>query len=306
MKIGIIGAGNWGHRVISEYLDLKEEKIIDEIIVCEKKDEILKLYPKFKTYNNYKQLLTKKNVDAVHICIPNTSHYVVAKTAMENGIHALVEKPLTQNSVDAYKLVEIASENDVILEVGHIYRFANVVRKIREIFAEDYFGDIQYLTFKWTNMFKLAQESAFKNVDIIWDLMPHILDMVDFITNKAPIGVTISRNKRQISFLNLDYDDFFANVELSWLTHERKRELRIIGSDRSAKIDCVKQTIHIHEKEKELDIKIEANNTIREEALNFISSIESGKMLYNSHIVGAKNVDIIEKMLGGGKKLSLI
>ena len=49
--------------------------------------------------------------------------------------------------------------------------------------------------------------------------------------------------------------------------------------------------------EKKIDVEINANNTIREEALNFIGSIKDRKMPFNSHIVGAKNVDVIEKIM---------
>ena len=44
---------------------------------------------------------------------------------MENGVHVLVEKPMTIKSSDAYKLIELSAENGLILQVGHIYRFAN-------------------------------------------------------------------------------------------------------------------------------------------------------------------------------------
>jgi hypothetical protein len=56
--------------------------------------------------------------------------------------------------------------------------------------------------------------------------------------------------------------------------------------------------MHIFEgNEKKIDLEISANNTIREEALNFIESIKNSKMPFNSHIIGAKNVDVIEKII---------
>ena len=70
MKIGVIGAGNWGHRVIGEYIDLKNEKLIDDVYLCEKNKKILKRYSKnknIKTNNDYKSLLESNCVDAVHV-----------------------------------------------------------------------------------------------------------------------------------------------------------------------------------------------------------------------------------------------
>ena len=304
MKIGVIGVGNWGHRVIGEYIDLKNEKLIDDVYVCESNKKILKEYSKnknIKTNNDYVNLLESNCVDAIHVCVPNILHYDVAKTAIENGVHVLMEKPLTKTSLEAYKLIELASERGIVLEVGHIYRFANIMRKLKRMITEDYFGDIQYMTFKWTTKLNSAEESALKHVDIVWDLMPHILDMIHFLTDKWPTESNVLRNGRQISFLNLIYDDFLVNIELSWTTQERKRELRLIASERSARVQCVKQTMHVYENGKENDINPGANNTIREEALNFINSINNKRMLYNSHIIGARNVSVIEKILQDNK-----
>lgn len=296
MNIGVIGVGNWGHRVIEEYEQLQKEKKIDQVIICEKDKEILEKYDRFKQYTDYKKLIDDSAVDAVHICLPNELHFPVAKYALEHDIHVLMEKPLTLKSEKAYKLAEIASERGVVLEVGHIFRFANVVRRIKEMYEEGVFGDLYYMTFKWASVFKLAQTEAFKDVNIVWDLMPHIFDMVDFITGKEPVQTTVMHKKREVAFLTIDYEEFTANIELSWVTHERKREMRIIGSKASAKVDCVGQHITLYRDTEEKEIPVDANNTIRGEAENFIESVKDGKMKYNSHIIGARNVRTIEKI----------
>lgn len=292
MNIGVIGIGSWGNRVIKEYVDLLNEGIIDNVSICEINKELLKEYKNFKSSNNYKKFLEDDSIDAVHICTPNNTHYDIVKESMENDVHVLVEKPMTTKSSDAYKLIELSAENGLILQVGHIYRFANVMKKLKELMNENYFGEIKYLTFKWTNLFQPAQDT-----DIIWDLTPHIIDMTHFLTSMWPIDSTVFRKNKKSAFLNLDYKDFISNVELSWITHERKRELNIIGSDRSAKVQCVKQHIHIYENKKEFDIDVVLNNTIKDEAINFITSIKNKKMPYNSHIIGARSVDVIENIL---------
>lgn len=121
-----------------------------------------------------------------------------------------------------------------------------------------------------------------EGVDIIWDLLPHPLHIIHFLTGKWPNNWQVmTRQYRrdkpsELALINLDYGDFVANIELSWLTTERKKLMEIIGSKRMAKIECVKQKIHVFEgNEKDFDIEIEANNTIREEALNFIDYIKN-------------------------------
>jgi len=303
MNIGIIGVGNWGNRVAKEYIELAKEGIIESVSICEKNQELLEKYSNFHTSNNYNEFLKNKLLDGVHLCAPNELHYEIAKTAILNNKHVLIEKPFTINSNEAYKLIELSSEHGVILQVGHIYRFANVIRLLKKLIEQDHFGDIKYITFKWTNFVSPSQENIFYNVDIIWDLLPHILDIIHFTTDKYPIKIDIYRKQKQMTVLNLDYDSFIANVELSWITPERKRELNLIGSKRSAKVECVKQKLYVFENEtkKGTEWNVESNNTIKDEALNFISAIKNKKMMYNSHIIGAKIVDIIEKIVNGNK-----
>ena len=296
MKIGVVGIGSWGSRVAKEYLNLVEERVIDSIMICDTNEDRFKPFKGVKTFTSLEKLL--ENVDAIHICVNNDYHYPIAKQALENNIHVLVEKPMTTSSIDAYHLIELALERGLVLQVGHIFRFANVIRKTKELVCNNYFGKIYYFTLKWTTLMQ-----PIKGVDIIWDLLPHPLDIIHFLTGKYPSGwqVTTKYYRREkfseLALINLDYGDFVANIELSWLTPERKRMMEMIGSDRMAKIECVKQEMNIITEDKKQSIPVKANNTIREEILNFIESIDSGKMPYNSHIIGAKNVDIIEEII---------
>ena len=303
MKIGIIGLGSWGKRSLGEYADLVNEGKLTGIGICDNDKVTLEKYK--KQYNpqiaksNYKEFLVEETIDAVHICLPNQLHFKAAKEALSNGKHVLLEKPMTTTAEESYQLIELASQNGLILQVGHIFRFANVIRKMKELIEKNYFGDICYLNLKWTTLMDYMD-----GIDIIWDLLPHPLDMINFLTLKWPTNwKVIARNYRreklsEVAFILLDYKDFFATVEISWLTPERKRLMEVIGSKRSANVECVKQKIHIFEgNEKQFDLPVESNNTIKEEAENFIGSITSMKMPFNSHIIGAKNVDIIEKVM---------
>lgn len=298
MKIGVVGVGYWGSKVVNEYLDLVEDRIIDSVSLCDIDKGRLGLFKGVKTSTSLEEFL--RNVDAVHICTNNHTHYQIAKKALENDVHVLVEKPMTTSSSDAYHLVELASEKGMVLQVGHIFRFANVIRKTKELLDNEFFGKIYYFTLRWTTLMQ-----PIKGVDIIWDLLPHPLDIIHFLTGKYPLSWNVmARHFRreklsELAFINLDYGNFVANIELSWLAPERKRMLEIVGSDKMARIECVRQKMSIIAEDDRYEISIEANNTIREEILNFIEAVDSGKMPFNSHIIGAKNVDIIEKIIGG-------
>jgi len=302
MNIGIIGVGYWGKKVVGEYIELAKEGKIEGVGICDVREEVLKEFEDrehvIKVSKDYREFLKGDDIDGVHICTNNASHYEIAKEALQNGKHVLLEKPMTTDANKAYELVEISAHTGLILQVGHIFRFANVIRKAKELVEKNYFGKIYYFTLKWTTLM-----NPINGVDIIWDLLPHPLDIVHFLTGKWPANWQVSakfyrrKSLNEIAFINLDYKDFVANIELSWVTPERKRLMEIVGSNRMAKVECVKQKILVFEDDKRFDMEIEANNTIKGEAINFIESIKKGKLPFNSHIIGAKNVDVTERIM---------
>jgi len=298
MKVGVIGIGRWGTKIAKEYVALMNEGVVDSVILCDTNSSMLKQFADVAITSNRIDDAIRK-ADGIHICAPNFTHYEIAKRALEKGVHVLVEKPMTTNHNQAYELVEIATAENLILQVGHIYRFANAIRKIRELYESNYFGDVYYFNLTWTHLMPYME-----GVDILWDLLPHPLDILNFITRKWPIefvgvGRAFRRNElNEVASLQTIVDDgTFANIHLSWLTPIRRRILEIVGSRRTASVECVKQEIKIFEGDEEKLLKIEANNTIRDEALNFIKAIETGKNNFNSSIVGVRNVEMIERAI---------
>jgi len=298
MKIGVIGIGSWGTRVAREYVALMNEGIIDSVILCDTDNSRLRPFADVAVTSNKLDEVIRR-ADGVHICTPNSTHYEIAKKVVESGIHVLVEKPMTTDHNQAYELVEIATAENLILQVGHIYRFANAIRKTKELYEKNYFGDVYYFNLTWTHLMPYME-----NVDILWDLLPHPLDILNFITKKWPVefvgvGRAFRRSKlNEVSSLQAIFDNgIFANIHLSWLSPIRRRILEIVGSKRTALVECVKQEIRIFEGNEEKFLEIEVNNTIRDEALNFIRAIETGKNNFNSSIVGARNVEMTEKAI---------
>ena len=302
MRIGIVGIGHWGKKLIDEYSALKEEGIIEDVIACDiKKDALQSLPSNVTTIDNYHKMISMDMVDAVHIASNNYTHYTFATEAIEHEKHVLLEKPMATSSKDAYHLVELSSRNGTILQVGHIFRFANVMRDLKRYITDKYFGDIRYISTRWTNLMP-----PIPSVDIVWDLLPHQIDIIHFLTDKYPSSFRrVSKSFRrdrlaEASIITLDYDDFIAGIKLSWVTPKRSRHIEIVGSERMASVDAVGQKIHvISDDGNKYDLSVEVNNTIRSEILNFIESIKTGKMPFNSHIIGARNTEIVEKIAGG-------
>ena len=177
IKVGVIGVGYWGKKVLREYFDLANENPnVKLVAVCDPMQEnLLHAKDNFNVpniYNDYKEMLTSPYIDAVHIATPNDTHYPIAKLALESGKHVLVEKPMTKSSIEAYDLIETASKKGKVIQVGHIFRFNNAISELKRLIQTGALGKIFVGKLEWTDKYTPKTET-----NIIYDLLPHPLDI---------------------------------------------------------------------------------------------------------------------------------
>lgn len=306
-NVAVIGAGYWGRKVISEYLDLvKENAKVDLSLVCDVKDENLAYcmenfgVPKEKLKSSFKEVFSSRSIDAVHICTPNETHHEICKQALMAGKHVLLEKPMAMCASHAWELVGLAEHNHQILQVGHIFRFNNALRTVRDLVAQNYFGTLYYLKLQWTTLM-----SSPLGRDIIFDLGPHPIDILNYVLKKWPSKVTCKarayRRKllEELAYFTLEFDtDLIAHVELSWLQPGKVRRLDVIGSERAATIDCLEQSIQVQESGdgEGFNLDIAKNNTIHDEVEHFAQSVMSGENSRNPGDIGATNTAVLETL----------
>lgn len=296
MNVCVVGLGYWGSKVFDEYRQLRDEDEIDAVLACDRDTARLRAVDGADgKYRNIDAALG--DADAVHLCTTNPSHYELASKTLDSEVNLLVEKPLTVDRDRAYDLVEQASECGQILQIGHIFRFANVIREIRDLYEAGEFGDVHYFTLRWTHRLDDPRDS-----DVLWDLLPHPIDILNFITGEWPGKVTglptqgLEHDRSEAAHIEFELGDATAIVQVSWVDHVRRRALEIAGSERSAVVDCVDQTLETYQNEDRVQHDIRNNNTIRREAQNFIRAIETGENTFNSAIVGARTVDAIDRI----------
>ena len=141
--------------------------------------------------------------------------------------------------------------------------------------------------------------------DIIFDLGPHPIDIMHFLLGKWPVKVGCTgksyrrRSLEELAYFNLDFGErLMAHVELSWLEPGKVRELKIMGSKRAAKIDCLRQTIEVFEENggEHFSLDVPENNTIFDEVHHFVTSIRDENNHKNPGPVGACNVSVLESL----------
>lgn len=307
VNVAVIGAGYWGKKVIKEYVQLADTVPEVELsMVCDLLDEnlghcnqVLQV-PKDKLAKDYTEALNSEEVNAVHICTPNETHYPICKQALKANKHVLLEKPMALKARHAWELVGIAQSRKLCLQVGHIFRFNNALKLMRDLVAQEYLGNLYYLKLQWITLMPSPLHR-----DIIFDLGPHPVDILNYLLNKWPVKVACKARAyrratlEELAYMTMEFDKrLMAHVELSWLQPGKIREATIIGSERSATVDCVNQTVRIYENGdgKSFSLDVNPNNTIRDEAYHFAESILGKENSNNPGQIGANNVVILEKL----------
>src|SRR5678816_407473 len=133
IRIGVIGYGYWGPNVVRNFHNLKGCEVA---VVCDKSSEsqrrVKQAYRDMHVSSDAYEAIAMTNVDAVAVVTPVWTHFELAKAALENGKHVLVEKPFTSSSQQAEELIELASKKNLQIMVDHTFLFSGAVRKIRE------------------------------------------------------------------------------------------------------------------------------------------------------------------------------
>ncbi|MBX4260088.1 Gfo/Idh/MocA family oxidoreductase [Clostridium estertheticum] len=142
LKVAIIGCGN----IFPMHAQsIKEVENAEIVAVCDIKEDRAK--EKADQYNcnyyiDYKDMLSKKDIDVVHICLPHFLHAQVAIYASKLGKHILTEKPMSIKLSDAEAMVKSAKENNVTLGVIFQNRYNPGSRLIKETLESGELGEI--------------------------------------------------------------------------------------------------------------------------------------------------------------------
>jgi len=242
LRIGVIGCGYWGPNLIRDFSELENAEIT---ALCDQDGSKLKRFKKRFSgalfTKDPKDLFRSKSVDAVAIATPASTHYALAKEAFASGKHVLVEKPLTFDVSEALELIDEAKSARKILMVGHTFEFNPAVIKIKELIESGELGKIYYITSRRLNLGIIRE-----NLNALWNLAPHDISILNFITGKMPLkvkawgGSFLKTGREDLAFINITYPEgIIANVHVSWLDPLKVREAVIVGSKKMVLYDDV-------------------------------------------------------------------
>ena len=303
MKVGVIGVGYWGKKHVDEYSNLGHEVFVSDL--SQENMNFCKANFGANPVNDYTEILKNDEIKCVSICTPNATHYKFATEALKAGKNVLLEKPIATNIEDAKKIISLAHEQNLTLLVGHIFRFSNVINKVKELLESKKLGTIYTIKMSWTNY-----EPIFHDRDILFDLGVHPLDIIDNLFQCTPsklycTGEGFRQKNPEYAIINyhfnnsVDNRDIFVNIELSWLNPIRNRKIILVGSEKTAIVDCVPQSISIINNKSGVteSIAVTPNNTIQDELQYFLEKSNLNQKISSpapSGEIAKKILEIIE------------
>ncbi|MBT8435831.1 MAG: Gfo/Idh/MocA family oxidoreductase, partial [Gammaproteobacteria bacterium] len=235
-----------------------------------------------EVYSNYRDIIPL--VDAISLVVPTSLHYKIAREFLEAGIHCLIEKPITESTAEAETLINIAREQRLVLQVGHIERFNSVMIGIEEHLEKPQFIESTRLA-----PFTLRAT----DVSVILDLMIHDIDIIlDLIGSPvkqiSASGISVLSDTIDIANARIEFENrCVANVTASRISRKRERKLRIFQKDAYLSADFQDKILAINRKGEtdneagfkdisHSEMRFEDNDALNLEILDFISAIKTG------------------------------
>src|SRR5277367_796077 len=182
IRLGVIGYGYWGPRIARNFHTLEGCELS---VICDKSTELLRraaaAFPGVTTTTDTDEVLSSPYLDAVAVITPVWTHFELAKAALENGKHVFVEKPFTSTSDQAEELINLAARKHLQIMVDHTFLFTGAVKKLRELIDSEALGKLYYYDSTRVNLGLFQHD-----VNVIWDLAPHDLSIMDYLVTVKP------------------------------------------------------------------------------------------------------------------------
>ncbi len=234
INIAIIGYGYWGPNLVRNFsstADCNLHTVVD--FRTERLAVVKRNHPAVKISNNTEDVFNNNEIDAVVIATPVFTHFELAKKALENGKHVLLEKPMTGSVAEAEELIELAGKYKKTLMVDHTFLYTGAVQKMKSMIDAGEIGNVKYFDSTRINLGLFQPD-----VNVLWDLAPHDISILNYLKNEKPYsvqatGISHTNNGiENIAYLTVNYSsDFIAHFNCSW-TSPVKIRLLLLGGDK--------------------------------------------------------------------------
>jgi len=317
IRVGVIGYGYWGPNIVRNLHALDSARVA---AICDRSPDAQRrakhAYPSVQITSDASEVLRSPRIDAVAVVTPVCTHFALAKAALENGKHVFVEKPLTSNATQAEELIELAQKRDLKIMVDHTFLFTGAVKKIRQLIDQGELGELYYYDSMRVNLGLFQHD-----IDVIWDLAPHDLSIMDYLIRKEPESVVATGERHlnahaDVAFITVYFpQNTIAHINVNWLSPVKVRTTLIGGEKKmlvwndlepDEKIKVYDKGVQIASREGVYELlvsyrsgdmwapKIEQTEALKVELNYFVSCIENNETPFNDGVAGLRVIKLLE------------
>ncbi len=317
LRVGVIGYGYWGPNIVRNFHSLQNCKLV---AVCDKNPKALRRLQGstlgVEATLDARDIYASNDIDAVAVVTPVSTHYELARKALENGKHVFVEKPFTATSAEAEELIELAEARNLRIMVDHTFLFTGAVRKMKELIDQQALGSLYYYDSVRVNLGLFQHD-----VNVIWDLAPHDLSIMDHLIKERPEAVVATGESHfngleDVAYITIYFpNNIIAHINVNWLSPLKVRTTLIGGEKRMVvwndleadeKVKVYDKGVSIGTEEGVYDLlvsyrsgdmwapKVEQIEALRKEAEYFVDCVLNDKAPVNDGAAGLRVVRLLE------------
>jgi len=241
--VGIVGVGYVGQYHSEKYAASNNAKLVGVVDIDRSRADQVGKKLGVASFTDYRELLGQ--VRCVSIAVPTRLHYEVSRDFLAAGIDVLVEKPMAATIEEGKQLVELARDQRLVLQVGHLERFNPAIRKLEGIIKDPKFVECHRLA-------PFVERGT--DVDVVMDLMIHDIDVIASLVRSPvqrvdAVGVPVLTDKPDIANARITFSNgCIANVTSSRVSLKRERKIRFFQPDAYISIDYDQKRAQIYQR----------------------------------------------------------
>ena len=305
IRAAVIGVGYWGPNIVRNFMaepNINLKYCAD--LNANRLTYIKNLYPTIETTSDYKDIISKNDVDLVAICTPVYTHYEIAKKALEAGKHVFIEKPMTSTSAQAMELVNIAEQKNLRIFVDHTFIFTGAVQKIKEIINSGELGELYYFDSVRVNLGLFQHD-----INVIWDLAPHDISIMQYLLSVKPQAVVatgsdhLNNGLEDVAYLTVYYPNkLIAHIHTNWLSPVKIRQTLLAGSKKMIVWDDNQPSEKVRIYDKGIEV-IQSKDQIYKTLIQYRTGDMHCPKIEPTEALKAETQNIVNSLMNGEKPL---
>lgn len=243
VRVGVVGVGHMGKEHARIYAGLESADFVGVFDLSVDTARKVAHHHGCRVFASLEEMLPE--VDAVSIVTPTAAHFEVGGRFLDAGKHLLIEKPITNTTDEATRLVDLAKSKQLILQVGHVERFNPVLKVLEERLTHPRFIEAHRLS---------PYPGRSTDIGVVMDLMIHDLEVILHLVRSEvrsvdAVGVPVLSKGEDIANARIRFaNGCVANLTTSRISPEKMRKIRVFQDDAYLSLDYQNQEGEIYRK----------------------------------------------------------